>query len=142
MIEVNAEAGNGRAAAHAKGDKPATILVIDDEDLVRGFLRRTLERAGYRVMTAADGHEGLSVLEQDAADLLITDIFMPCSDGLETIQEVRRTYPQMKTIAISGGGFRTSRDYLPVAAKFGADRTLSKPLMLTDLLASVRALLN
>jgi CheY-like chemotaxis protein len=116
------------------------ILLIDDDVLARDMLRQMLERAGYDVVEAANGREGLQQYQATAIDLIITDILVPDQDGLETILELRRLAPEAKIIAISGGGQSGLLDLLPVAAKLGAQRTLWKPLRRLELLAAIRQL--
>src|SRR5712691_11050547 len=116
------------------------ILLIDDDALVRDILRQMLERAGYDVVEAASGRDGLQQYQSTAIDLIITDILMPDQDGLETIQELRRLAPEAKIIAISGGGQSGLLDLLPIAEKLGAQCTLRKPLRRQELLEAIRQL--
>ncbi len=118
------------------------ILVIDDDAQVRGILRRLLEGAGYAVVDAPDGQEGVQLYRQQPADLVITDIFMPEKDGLEVIQELTQGFPDVRIIAISGGGQTGKLDLLPHAEAFGALRTFQKPLDLKELLNAVKTLLE
>src|SRR5215510_12605005 len=117
------------------------ILLIDDDALARDMLRQMLERAGYEVVDAASGREGLQHYQATVINLIITDILMPEQDGLETIQQLRRLAPEAKIIAISGGG-QNRFDLLPVAAKLGAQRILRNPLRRQDLLDAVRQLVQ
>lgn len=116
------------------------ILVIDDDNQTRQMLRQALERAGYSVVEARDGAEGLRHYQENPVDLVITDILMPEKEGLETIQELRERFPSVKIIAISGGGRTGKLDFLHVAEKLGALRTLHKPFPLQELLDAVRDL--
>src|SRR5437016_6310319 len=116
------------------------ILLIDDDALGRDMLRQMLERAGYDVVEAASGREGLQQYQATAIDLIITDILMPDQDGLEIILELRRLAPEAKIIAITGGGQSGLLDLLPIAAKLGAQRTLRKPLQRLELLETIRHL--
>ena len=116
------------------------ILLIDDDALGRDMLRQMLERAGYDVVEAASGREGLQQYQATAIDLIITDILMPDQDGLEIILELRRLVPEAKIIAITGGGQSGLLDLLPVAAKLGAQWTLRKPLQRLELLKAIRQL--
>src|SRR5260221_4424854 len=84
------------------------ILVIDDEAAVRTLIRQILEEEGHQVDEATDGEEGLARLQSTHIDLVITDIFMPHKEGIETILALRRQFPNVKIVAISGGG-RQSR---------------------------------
>ncbi len=120
----------------------STILVIDDEDQVRTMLQQALEREGYQVLDARDGKEGIKLFKENKTDLIITDLIMPDKEGLETITELRRDFPEVKIIAISGGGHVDPESYLTIAKKMGASRTLPKPFDLEELLAAVRELLE
>ena len=86
--------------------------------------------------------EGVDLYEQHKPDLVISDIFMPRKEGLETISELRHKYPEVKIIAISGGGLPNHVDFLPTAELLGAIHTLSKPFGSAELLATVEELLN
>ena len=116
------------------------ILVIDDEPAVRDMMRQILERAGYEVADAGDGRQGMVQLRRQLVDLIITDILMPEQEGIETIRMVRKEFPQVKILAMSGGGAKGHLDVLPVAQAFGAHRTLAKPFERKDLLDAVSTL--
>jgi CheY-like chemotaxis protein len=81
-----------------------TILVVDDNPDICDFMRAALEGAGYEVRTAAEGVEALALQRERRADLLITDIFMPGQDGIETLWRCKAEFPQTKIIAMSAGG--------------------------------------
>jgi DNA-binding response OmpR family regulator len=116
------------------------ILIIDDEHQVRRWLRTGLESAGYDVEDAPDGVKGLTAFKQRPADLVLTDIYMPEKEGLETIRELRRQNPELKIIAMSGGGI--AGDFLPYAKKLGAVKTIEKPFDTELLLETVREVLG
>lgn len=120
----------------------ARILVIDDEQQPRHLLRTVLERAGYEVVEARDGNEGLERFRESPTDLIITDLLMPEKEGLETIMDVRREFPTVKIIAISGGGCSGNLNFLEIAERLGAQRTLAKPFGLQEMLHAVHALLQ
>ncbi len=82
----------------------ARILIIDDDDNIIRLLNRILKNAGYDVIEAVNGREGLKVFKKDQIDLVITDIFMPEKEGMETVVELQMINPEIKIIAISGGG--------------------------------------
>lgn len=116
----------------------ASILVIDDEDSLRDALRRNLQKSGYHVIEANEGKQGLQQLANSPVDLVLIDIFMPGKEGLETIRELRRSYPNIPVIAMSGGGSKGMADVLRVATLLGARRTLLKPFTGQELLDAVR----
>lgn len=116
------------------------ILVIDDDDDHRDTVREILEDVGYAVVEAADGQEGLHRCRAAPVDLVITDIVMPRQEGLETIMELRREFPAVPIIAMSGGGQRVKLDCLTLAKRLGAARTFRKPLDPPELLTAVREL--
>jgi len=117
------------------------VLIIEDDVQVADMLSRALEPVGYDVKTALDGAEGLKFNRQNPADLIITDILLPGTGGIETIAELRRDYPEVKIIAISGGGRVSAEEHLKVASQMGANLTLAKPFTYTDLMNAVRTLL-
>jgi PAS domain S-box-containing protein len=117
------------------GSGPYTLLVIDDDPAVRGFLRQILSGAGYVVVEAGDGKSGMRKIETQEVDLVITDLVMPEQEGLETLQRLRVERPNLPVIAVSGafGG-----SYLKTARRFGATATLAKPIDPETLLRAVR----
>ena len=117
-----------------------TILIIDDEESLRSIFQVSLERAGYRVLTADNGKQGLHLLEQEKVDLIVVDIFMPEMDGMELIPLIRKTRPATKMIAISGKS--GLMDCLDAAKKLGAHDALKKPFSLQELLNAVSAQLK
>ncbi len=119
----------------------ARILVIDDEELVRYTLRAILESADHEVVEAKDGNEGIASCKAHPADLVITDIIMPEKEGMETIIELRHAYPDVKIVAISGGGRIAGSDYLKLARKLGADEVMPKPFQMDEVLSMVRRVL-
>ncbi|MDY6850469.1 MAG: response regulator [Thermodesulfobacteriota bacterium] len=119
----------------------ARILVIDDEESIRILLRKILEQAGHEVIEAVDGEKGTDIFYQTPTDLIVTDILMPEKEGLRTIMDIRRDFPEVKIIAISGGGTVEPETYLNLAEKLGADRTLTKPFRTNELLVMVAELL-
>jgi CheY-like chemotaxis protein len=118
------------------------ILIIDDEEQIRLVFKEMLGRFGYEVLEATNGEDGLALQREKIADLIITDIIMPVKEGLETIRELRREFPEVKIIAISGGGQIGSDQYLDVARKLGAACTLQKPVGLEQLRQEVHRLLK
>lgn len=114
----------------------ATILIIDDEELIRVLLRSTLEAAGYEVTEAANGRQGLELYRHRQTDLVITDILMPELNGLDMLLELTREFLHAKVIAISGAG--GEKNVLDVAKLLGARQTFQKPLSLPQLLGAVR----
>ena len=103
------------------------ILLVDDDDLSRGAVHKMLERAGYSVHSTGKGSDAIVRYKTDKTDLVITDLIMPDTDGLELIQGLRRIDPEARVLAISGGGRVDAEEYLSVARKFGAVEVLTKP---------------
>lgn len=118
------------------------ILVIEDEAQMRKLLRQVLEEAGYEVEEARDGLEGTRLYRERPADLIITDMVMPKKEGMETILDLKREFPDVKIIAISGGGRFGPEPYLQIAEGFGAERIFTKPFDIKDLLAAIEELLG
>jgi DNA-binding NtrC family response regulator len=118
----------------------ARVLVIDDSEEVRGMLRDALEAAGHEVSEAAEGEAGLRLLRQAPQDVVVLDMFMEGKEGLSTMQELRREFPDLPVIGISGGGDVGPFDPLVLARRLGAARTLSKPFPIEQLLEAVAEL--
>ena len=120
----------------------AHILIIEDDVPVRTVIRRMVEAEGHEVIEAQDGQTGVEAYRENPADLVITDIVMPKKEGLETIKELRKDYPDVRIIAISGGGKVQGKQYLELASKFGAMRTFEKPFTWKKLMETVSELLS
>jgi DNA-binding NtrC family response regulator len=118
------------------------ILVIDDDISICLMLQHALEKPGYRVTVAHDGQKALAAHKADPADLVITDLVMPGMEGIETILELKRRSPALKIIAMSGGGMGKGADYLTMARKFGAQRTITKPFTIQQFTQAVAEVLG
>ena len=119
----------------------AVILVIDDEPKMRLMVRNILGRAQHSVIEAEDGARGLRQLEKEHPAVVLTDILMPGTEGIETIFQIRRTSPGTKIIAMSGGGRIGSADFLKMAERAGADAALAKPFRAAELVGTIDRLL-
>ena len=121
---------------------PQKILIIEDDAALRETICDILEAANYEVKDTNNGKEGLAWHKEQLFDLIITDILMPDIDGLEIIMEIREKYPETKLIAISGGGYIASAQYLYAAEKLGSQKVLSKPFENEELISKVNDLLK
>ncbi len=120
----------------------ARILVIDDDAAVRRIIGRILERADHAVEFAANGAEGLQKFRTRRPDLVITDLYMPEKEGIETIQELRAEWPDLRILAVSGGLYGDIAGPLIDAELLGASATLAKPFTPDELQAAVARLLT
>jgi CheY-like chemotaxis protein len=118
------------------------ILVVEDDENLRSTLARLLVRTGYEVAEAGEGHEALQRMALQTADLVIMDMLMPDMEGAETILALRRLYPGVKIVAISGGGISSPASLLGIARALGAHKILSKPLIPEEFLEIIRDLLR
>ena len=117
------------------------ILVIEDDEQICSMLKILLEKEGYAVIDAPNGKVGMRLYRENGADLVITDLIMPEKEGIETIRELKRDNPDVKIIAISGGGRLNPEVYLNMAHKLGVLQTLTKPFDRKELLEAVRIFL-
>lgn len=120
----------------------AKILIVEDGDDLRKNLTFLLTRNGHNVRDVADGRDVLRLMTEDIPDLLITDLFMPEKDGIEIIQEVRKLYPQVRLIAMSGGIHGDHGVFLAMAKRLGVDAVLSKPFSVQEFQTAVDQLVK
>lgn len=121
----------------------AHILIIDDDDQFRGLLRETLQRAGYEITEAVNGLQGLRIFHEKPPDMVITDMLMPVMPGSRFISTLRSDFPDVKIIAISGGGKSYyPGSFLQYARELGARAVLEKPVSRVDLLKAIKDILQ
>lgn len=120
----------------------ALILIVDDDVHVQLALRQIVESAGHRVIEAENGEDAVALFDEFHPDLVITDVFMPQVDGIETIRTIRRRAPGAKIIAVSGGFLSGAWNHLDSAVTLGADLALHKPFLARDLLLAIAQLLE
>ncbi len=118
------------------------VLVVDDEPAIRAFATEALSAAGFLTSVAGDGDEAIRSLEVVPFDLAVVDILMPEKEGVETIIEIKRRWPDCKVIAMAGEGRVSAADYLRLATYFGADATMTKPLSNAAMVETVRGMLS
>jgi two-component system, chemotaxis family, chemotaxis protein CheY len=129
-----------------------SVLVIDDEADVRDSIGQVLGRAGFQVMTADNGLTGVQGFFDHPADVVIVDVIMPRSNGIEVIRKIKESFPGARIIAITGGGnfgafgykpgTITTDAYLASATQSGADAVMTKPFRREELIALVRSLVK
>jgi CheY-like chemotaxis protein len=115
----------------------ALILVMDDDAGVRRSVERVLQSRGHQVLLAADGGEGLRTWREHGADLVVLDIHMPDTDGIEVLVQLRGLAPRLPVIVISGGVQTRNLDLLADAKLLGASAVLQKPFTLDEILGAV-----
>jgi len=126
------------------------VIIIDDEEDIRIVLKEVFIRAGFEAEVASNASDGLDLLREHGADLVVTDVIMPGRNGVDTVYDIRMEFPKTKVIVISGGGNVTPSDYEPASIKttaylasaeaVGADLTLTKPFDREDLIKAAREL--
>ena len=118
------------------------ILVIDDDPIMRDTIKDILQFEGYSVADAADGKEGMELMQNEQFHMIVTDVLMPEKDGIEVIIEAKNRYPDVKVIAISGGGYISAENYLKMARDLGASATVVKPFDIDVFTCEVNRLLQ
>ena len=116
------------------------ILIIDDEEPIRNYLRDILEKAGYSVMDCGDGEKGINMFLENDFDVVLTDIAMPKKDGVEVLIEMKEVSPSTRIIAMSG--VAECDKLLKVADIYKADATVKKPFGKEDILSAVKLVLE
>jgi DNA-binding NtrC family response regulator len=120
----------------------ARIIVIDDQEAIRRVVRRALEKEGHEVLEASDGEMGEQLLERSPAEVVITDIFMPGQDGILTLRQIRKRFPGVKVIVMSGGDSTGMLDLRRDAELLGAVKSLQKPFNAREIVDLVREVLK
>lgn len=120
----------------------ARILVADDDEDFRRVTGRMLAAAGHEVIEAGDGSQAIEAYRARPCELVLTDVYMPGVDGVESIIRLRDEFPSVRIVAVSGGGYRDQDEVLKLAASLGAQATLTKPLHKTTLLQTVDRVLR
>lgn len=121
---------------------PPTVLVVEDDSVVRQACAMLLQDHGFHVVTAVDGADGMRKFRQVNPAVVVTDIIMPEKDGIGLIRELRRASPEVKIVAMSGSGRFGDLDLIEVATKLGAHVGLYKPFDDLQLIGAVRGLLE
>ena len=121
----------------------ATILLVDDEDLLREGVREILEMSDHTVIEAGDGLQALEKFAVNNVDLVITDVVMPNMDGVDFVTKLRELFPDVPILTISGGSRVVSARFgLDSALLSGANASLTKPFNAKQLLEKVQQLLE
>jgi CheY-like chemotaxis protein len=120
----------------------ACVVVIDDQEPIRRIVRRALEQAGHQVLDAEDGELGLQLLERHPVDVVVSDIFMPGMDGIQMLRQIRKQFPAVKVIVMSGGDSSGMLDLRRDAELLGAVKSLSKPFTTHEIVTIVNSVLE
>ena len=116
-----------------------TILAVDDEATILKSLSGILSDEGFEVLTASNGYEALKIIEKESPDLVLLDIWMPGIDGIETLQEIKRTNPFLQVVIISGHG---TIETAVKATKLGAHDFIEKPLSIEKVVVTINNALH
>ena len=120
-----------------------TVLLVDDDDLVRATLATALADGGFTVIEAVNGHEAIEQLDRSASiDIVVCDILMPDMDGIETLREVSRRWPKLPILMMSGGDRSGWTDALGMASQLGASSTIRKPFTARELIERINSMLG
>ncbi|MBU4185700.1 MAG: sigma-54 dependent transcriptional regulator [Proteobacteria bacterium] len=116
-----------------------SILIVDDEPSILQSLSGLLADEGFEIKTASNGYEGLKIVEEEAPDLVLLDIWMPGIDGIETLKEIKKNYPTIPVIIITGHG---TIETAVKATKLGAYDLIEKPLSIDKVIVTINNALN
>lgn len=119
------------------GETMAKILVIEDTEGMRNMMALMLGQSGHAVDVAVNGLEGQHALDTDSYDLVITDVFMPESDGFDVLRHMKSKEIKTPVIVMSGGSPMLSADWALRGASVLANETLQKPFQKTELVSAV-----
>jgi DNA-binding response OmpR family regulator len=119
-----------------------SVLLIDDDPELLRLLEAAFTKAGYMVASAADGRSGMKLFASQVPDAVVTDIIMPTQEGIETIVAMKGARPDVKILAMSGGGRIVGEQFLYIAGHLGADRVIAKPFRLAEVVQIVDELIE
>jgi len=117
------------------------ILVVDDDDMMREFVKELLRANNYTITEADNGKAGLKEFRENTPDLVITDIIMPEMEGISFIRELRSYNKDIPIIAMTGNVHGRMEEYLDISAKLGADEILRKPIKSQQFLEAINKLI-
>jgi CheY-like chemotaxis protein len=120
----------------------AYVLVMDDDEAVRDVMVRVLKNEGHEVSAFANAEEGVAAVSRGSYSLVVTDILMPGTTGIDAILQLRGILPTIPILAVSGGGEDTEESYLELASKLGANKVLAKPFTTDQFKEAVQELLG
>jgi DNA-binding response OmpR family regulator len=120
----------------------AGIMIVEDDNDLREMLKLSLLQRKYTIIEASTGKEAIAKFKPTLVDLVVTDIIMPDEDGLKVIMKLKEIKPNIRIIAISGGGKAGPGNYLNLARALGADEIFPKPFSVQSLLAKIDAILE
>ena len=120
----------------------ASVMVIDDDAAVRGVITKMLERDGHTVTPIEDGKRALRIFAGEPVDLVISDVYMPETDGIEFLMRLREAFPETRIIMMSGGGVVPMDEVLEASTLLGAVGSLQKPIEMAQLRAAVEEALG
>ncbi len=120
---------------------PRHILVVDDDDMMRSFIKELLHINNFIVSEAANGKSGLKAFRDNTPDLVITDIIMPEMEGISFIRALRESNKDVPIIAMTGNVHGRMEEYLSLSSKIGADAVLRKPVKSSEFLQAINQLI-
>jgi len=122
-------------------DFPKHILVVDDDEMMRAFVRELLEINNFKITEAANGKLGLKEFRENTPDLVITDIIMPEMEGISFIRELRSHNEDIPIIAMTGNVHGRMEEFLDISSQLGADEILRKPIKSKEFLEAINKLI-
>jgi len=137
---TNVEPRNAETPIAADKSQPLVVLVIEDDPFFRDVMVEALERAGFRTKAAENGLVGLKIALAHKIDIVVTDLFMPEKEGMETIRSLRDRFAFMPILVVSGGLAGQRSDFLGMSVRLGASAAISKPFLPSELVLAVRKL--
>ncbi len=122
-------------------DSPKHILVVDDDELMRGFVREVLKINNFKITEASNGKAGLKEFRENTPDLVLTDIIMPEMEGISFIRELRSHNKEIPIIAMTGNVHGRMEEFLEISTQLGADEILRKPIKAKEFIDAIERLI-
>jgi len=122
-------------------DSPKHILVVDDDDMMREFVKEVLKINNFKITEASNGKAGLKEFRENTPDLVLTDIIMPEMEGISFIRELRSHNKEIPIIAMTGNVHGRMEEFLEISTQLGADEILRKPIKAKEFIDAIERLI-
>ncbi|GAB1482541.1 hypothetical protein MASR2M78_13570 [Treponema sp.] len=120
----------------------STVLIVDDEETIREVATAILQKAGHQCVSAVDAAQAIDKIQAHKLDVALVDVILPGRGGLDLLMEIRRDFPALPVVVMSGKVKTNTLPFQNLARQFGAGQILSKPFTSEELVSAVESVLQ